>query len=171
MEHPRRTLGMAIGAVMASGLGLGLSPIASGTVGTLWGVLLVVLVWPIMPHAGFQAALALILTLAAIPICEAGERWYRTKDDGRIVADEFLTFPICMIGLPFHPEMIWVLGMAFLTCRMFDIVKPPPARGLQRLHGGFGIVIDDVIASLYSLALNHLIFWISRIMTGQAASA
>jgi phosphatidylglycerophosphatase A len=49
--------------------------------------------------------------------------------------------------------------MAFVSSRFFDIVKPPPARALQRLHGGVGIVIDDVLASLYSLAFNQAVYW------------
>jgi phosphatidylglycerophosphatase A len=57
--------------------------------------------------------------------------------------------------LPWSP---WVLLIAFLSCRFFDIVKPPPANQLQRLRGGFGIVIDDVVASLYSLAFNHAVY-------------
>ncbi len=73
-----------------------------------------------------------------------------------MVADEYLTFPICMIGLPFNP---WVLLVAFISCRFFDIVKLPPANQLQRVKGGLGIVIDDVFASLYSLAVNHIVVW------------
>jgi phosphatidylglycerophosphatase A len=149
---------MALGAVAATGMGLGLSPIAPGTVGTLWGVLLVFLFWPILPHPGLQAAFAALLSVLAIPICNAGDRWFRTKDDRRIVADEYLTFPLCMIGLPATLETGWVMVLAFVTCRAFDILKPPPAYGLQRLRGGLGIVMDDVIASLYSLALNHILY-------------
>jgi phosphatidylglycerophosphatase A len=154
----RKNLRMAIGAVAATGLGLGLSPVAPGTVGTLWGVLLVTLVWPILPHWGAQAALAVFLTAIAVPICQAGERWFETKDDRRIVADEFLTFPLCMIGLPATGEAVWVMVLAFVTCRAFDILKPPPAYGLQKLPGGWGIVVDDVIASVYSLAVNHVLY-------------
>lgn len=154
----RKNLHMAIGAVAASGLGLGLSPVAPGTVGTLWGVLLVYLTWPILPHWGAQAAFAVLLAALAIPVCEAGDRWYGTKDDRRIVADEYLTFPLCMIGLPVTWETAWVMAVAFVTCRVLDILKPPPAYGLQKLKGGLGIVADDVVASLYSLAVNHVLY-------------
>ena len=93
--------------------------------------------------------------MAAVPLCGAAERHYGRKDDGRIVADEYLAFPLAAVGLPpagLHPA--WLL-VPFLAFRFFDIVKPPPARGLQRLHGGPGIVIDDVIAALYALAASH----------------
>jgi phosphatidylglycerophosphatase A len=140
---------------IATGFGLGLSPLASGTVGSLWGVWIV---WASFPRLAVaeQALLACLLALVAIPICDIAERGYGTKDDGRIVADEFLTFPLCLIGLPAQSPVM--LGAAFLTCRALDIIKPPPARQAQHLRGGLGIVLDDVISSLMSLALNHLLY-------------
>jgi phosphatidylglycerophosphatase A len=143
--------------LLATGFGLGLSPIASGTVGTLLALPIVWFFCQLLEVSGgifWQCGIALVLSLIAIPICSVAEKHYGTKDDGRIVADEYLTFPICMIGLPWNP---WVLLIAFLSCRFFDIVKPPPANQLQSIHGGFGIVIDDVVASLYSLAFNVVV--------------
>ncbi|MBT3194200.1 MAG: phosphatidylglycerophosphatase A [Verrucomicrobia bacterium] len=147
-----------LAVLLANGFGLGLSPIASGTVGTLLALPIVWLFCQLLEVSGgvvWQCVIALGLSLLAIPICSVAEKHYGTKDDGRIVADEYLTFPICMIGLPWNP---WVLLVAFLSCRFFDIVKPPPANQLQRIRGGFGIVVDDVMASLYSLAFNYLVF-------------
>ncbi len=138
----------------ATGLGLGLSPVASGTAGTLLGIPIVLLLWPLGLPAQIAAAVA--LPLLAIPVCGAAERVFGKKDDGRIVADEYLTFPLCMVGLPAEP---WILALAFLSHRAFDILKPPPARRLQALTGGLGIVIDDVFASLYSLAFNWAVYW------------
>ncbi|NLB56628.1 MAG: phosphatidylglycerophosphatase A, partial [Lentisphaerae bacterium] len=89
------------------------------------------------------------------PICSVAEKHFNKKDDGRIVADEYLAFPISMIGLPLTPAMFL---LAFITFRIFDVLKPFPACKLQMLKGGLGIVIDDVIACLYALALNHMIF-------------
>ena len=143
-----------LGVFLATGFGLGRSPIASGTVGTLPGLLIVAAVWPM--GLAWQLAAALVLPLLAVPLCDIAERHFGKKDDGRIVADEYLTFPIAMVGLPLAP---WVVAMAFASSRCFDIVKPPPARALQRLHGGVGIVIDDVLASLYSLAFNQAVYW------------
>lgn len=142
--------------LFATGFGLGYSPVASGTVGTVLGIPLVLALWT-CPHLIGQVVGAVLLALFSVLVCQAGEDHFKTKDDGRIVADEYLTFPICMLGLPAEP---WVLAMAFLTARFFDIVKPPPAFQLQKLKGGFGITIDDVVASLYSLAVNHLIYWL-----------
>jgi phosphatidylglycerophosphatase A len=143
---------------LANGLGTGLSPFASGTTGSLLGIPLALLVLRCPDLVG-QAVTCLALTLLAIPICSVAEKHYGKKDDGRIVADEYLTFPICMIGLPASPV---VLGIAFVVNRICDIIKPPPARGLQRVKGGLGIVIDDFFACLYALGINHAIVWFLR---------
>ena len=147
--------------LIASGFGLGLSPWASGTVGSLPGLVIVLLVAPL--SLPWQTLLAVGLALAAIPVCSVAENYYGKKDDHRIVADEYMTFPICVLGLPWlaHP---WLLGVAFVTNRILDIVKPPPARQAQALPGGFGIVLDDVASSLYALALNHVIWLVAKLM-------
>ena len=139
--------------LFATGFGLGRSPFAPGTVGTLPGLPLAwalsVLAWP------WQVAACVALALLAIPLCTVGENIAGAKDPHCVVADEYMTFPISLIGLPF----IWpVLIFAFLTNRGFDILKPFPARQLQRLPGGLGITIDDVFSSLYALAVNHLVY-------------
>lgn len=144
--------------ILATGFGLGLSPVASGTVGSLLGVLLALGLYR-LPGLGWQVGAAVLLALAAVPLCEYAERFLGRKDDGRIVADEYLTFPICILGLPPEP---WLLACAFVVNRVFDIAKPPPANRLQACHGGFGIVVDDVIACLYALAVNHAVWWWAR---------
>ncbi len=146
-----------LAVAMATGFGLGLMPVASGTFGTLLALPIVWLFWDFWQiGVVWQAVLAAGLSLAAIPVCSVAERHYGTKDDGRIVADEYMTFPLCMIGLPWNP---WVLLVAFLSCRFFDIAKPTPANQLQRVRGGTGIVVDDVVASMYSLLFNHVVYW------------
>ncbi len=145
-------------AFAGSGFGLGYSPFAPGTAGTLLGL---PIVWAINTHAGVAAQLliAVVLSLLAIPLCQAVEDEVKTKDPKRCVADEYLTFPLCMIGLPVigQEHGLLMMGIAFLTNRFFDIAKFWPAHGLQRLTGGLGIVIDDVFAALYALAANHAI--------------
>jgi phosphatidylglycerophosphatase A len=140
---------------IATGFGFGLSRFMPGTVGTLWGIPLARAVSQI-PSVGLQIAACLILTLVAIPICAAAEKQLgKGKDPGCIVADEYLTLPICYLGLPFTP---WVVLSGFVLHRIFDITKPPPIRQLQNLKGGVGIVIDDFAAALLALAVNHLLF-------------
>lgn len=144
-----------IAVFLATGAGFGYSPIASGTVGTLWGVALVLGLHQLTSSVLWHGVIAVALSLLAIPICHDAEAVFKRKDDGRIVADEYLTFPICMLGLPISPIM---LGIAFLTNRFFDIVKFPPARQLQGIPGGTGIVVDDVAAAINSLAANWVIY-------------
>jgi phosphatidylglycerophosphatase A len=144
--------------LLATGFGLGYCPIASGTVGSLPGIVLALaanrfLSWP------WQAAAALLLTVAAVPLCGIAEAHFGRKDDGRIVADEYMLFPICMIGLPATPAL---LAIAFVVSRACDVIKPPPARGLQKVRGGLGIVIDDFVAQLYALAINWGIWALLR---------
>lgn len=138
---------------IAIGFGTGLSPIMPGTVGTVVGV---PLAWGLMqlPSIWCQAGTALVLTLLAIPICGVAEKMIGGKDPGCIVADEYLTLPITVIGL----TSPWAILSGFVLHRVFDITKPPPIRQLQDIHGGFGIVVDDFLAALIALGLNHLIF-------------
>jgi phosphatidylglycerophosphatase A len=139
---------------MAVGFGTGYSPFMPGTAGTLIGL---PLAWGVMlldPEHGLQAAVCGALTLLAVPICSAAEKIIGGKDPACIVADEYLTLPITVIGL----TSPWALLSGFLLHRIFDITKPPPIRQLQHIHGGFGIVIDDFLAALIALGLNHVIF-------------
>lgn len=129
-----------------------------GTVGTLWGL---PLAWGIMrlPTLGCQIGTCIIFTLIAIPICGAAEKMFgKGKDPGCIVADEYLTLPIAIIGL----TSPWALLSGFIFHRIFDITKPPPVKQLQDIHGGFGITIDDFLAALIALGCNHLLFFLIR---------
>ena len=150
----------------ATGFGLGRAPIASGTFGALLGLPAALALTALhgRPHGlHWQIGICLLLTLLAIPICDAAEKALGTKDDGRIVADEYLTLPICVIGLPIAERIFggdWfrglvLLGTAFVISRICDILKPTPARQSQRLPGGLGIVLDDFFASVYALILTH----------------
>ena len=104
------------------------------------------------------ALAALGFTLLAIPFCEVAEQALGVKDDGRIVADEWMLFPIALIGIPVLALPWWSMAVFFVVVRLVDIVKPWPARGLQSVPGGRGIVIDDFIANLYSLGINWTIY-------------
>lgn len=137
---------------IAVGFGTGWSPVMPGTIGTLVGL---PLAWGLMhlPSIWCQIGTALLLTLMAIPICGIAEKMIGGKDPGCIVADEYLTLPITVIGL----SSPWALLSGFILHRIFDITKPPPIRQLQSIHGGFGITIDDFLAALIALGINHLI--------------
>lgn len=142
---------------VASGFGLGLvAPFAPGTFGSLPGLALACLATTL--PLWLQIPLCTLLTLAAVPVCGAAEKYLGIKDDGRIAADEWMLFPIAVIGLPLSSLPWWTVALFFLVVRIMDIVKPYPCRGLQSIPGGRGIVIDDFAANLYSLAVNWAIF-------------
>lgn len=145
--------------LVASGFGLGLvAPFAPGTFGSLPGVALAYAL-AFLP-AWAQIPLCLLLTLAAIPICDRAEKTLGIKDDGRITADEWMLYPISFVGIPLLSLPWWSMLVFFCVVRAMDIVKPPPARQLQSIPGGRGIVVDDFLANLYSLAVNWLIVWL-----------
>jgi len=124
-----------------------------GTIGALWGI---PLSWALLriPSLIGQIVACVVGVLFAVYICAKAEPLMdRGKDPGCIVADEYLTLPICYLGLAFTPT---VLISGFLFHRIFDITKPPPIKQVQRIPGGVGIVIDDVLAALLALACNHL---------------
>lgn len=142
---------------VASGFGLGLvAPFAPGTFGSLPGLALACLATTL--PLWLQIPLCTLLTLAAVPVCGAAEKYLGIKDDGRIAADEWMLFPIAVIGLPLSSLPWWTVALFFLVVRIMDIVKPYPCRGLQSIPGGRGIVVDDFAANLYSLAVNWAIF-------------
>lgn len=154
---PGDTAWQRFNVFLATGFGIGLiTPIAPGTVGSLPGVLLAWLM--ATQNVPLQILTCIGLTLIAVPICHIAEQVLQKKDDGRICADEWMLFPIGVIGIPLHSVPL-LLPVFFLVIRFCDITKPPPAHGLQRLQGGIGIVIDDFFASLYALAFNHLIYF------------
>lgn len=142
---------------VASGFGLGLAaPVAPGTLGSLPGVLLAYVITALPLFLQLPACLG--FTLLAIPFCDVAEKILGVKDDGRITADEWMLFPIAVIGLPLASLPWWEVLVFFAVVRFVDIVKPWPCRGLQSIPGGRGIVIDDFVANLYSLAINWAIY-------------
>jgi phosphatidylglycerophosphatase A len=149
----------SVGIFLATGMGLGHVPGLPGTAAAIAGAVLAIGLGLMRWRARLAATLALLVL--AVPVCEYASQVFG-GDDNRIVADELLTFPIATALLPVnhHPGL---LAGAFVTSRVLDGLKPPPARAAQRLHGALGIVLDDVISNLWSLALG-VIGW--RVWTG-----
>jgi len=96
----------------------------------------------------------LVLVLAVILIgtwaAQDAERSLGSKDPGAIVIDEVAGMAVSVLAVPLTPA---VLAVAFVLFRVFDIVKPYPANELQRLRGGVGVMIDDLVAGVYALLL------------------
>jgi len=142
--------------LVATGLGLGSVPVAPGTIGSLAGL---PFAWGLhfLPLWG-QVVVAAITFLVGIPVCAAGARLLGTKDPGAVVFDEIAAFSIVFLFVPFN-LLSAVLG--FVLFRLFDIWKPWPARRVERLPGGLGIMADDFVAGFYaSAALWLLVRWI-----------
>ena len=139
---------------LATGFGLGLAPIAPGTVGSLLGVPLAW--WLLGRPVGQQAGIIALLLVAAVPVCHMAAWHYDGLDHGSIVADEYVAFPLVVLGLKAarHPL---ILALAFGVYRFFDALKPPPIHLAEYVTGGLGIVLDDVIAALVSWLVVALI--------------
>jgi phosphatidylglycerophosphatase A len=137
--------------LIATGLGLGYSPLAPGTAGSLLGLLLMYLMFPL-------SVWLIVLTISILFILGVYTGTVLEKDHGPdpslVVIDEIVGM---MISLILVPRIWWIYGSAFLLFRIFDIIKPPPINASQKLKGGWGIMIDDVLAGLYTLIIIHLI--------------
>lgn len=124
-----------------------------------WGSAAGLGIWLAVAHWGHltrgnlalgTAIAALVLLLAGIPASTIVAREAGTDDPSFVVLDEVVGQWIALIAATLAPGS-WLL--AFLLFRVFDIWKPPPARQFDRIHGGFGIMMDDVAAGIYALAL------------------
>lgn len=156
---------------LISVFGLGNMRPASGTWGSLPPVLVaaVLLLWGLTPLAaplvyyGVLGAIAMIFALACVLLGDAAEaRW--GQDPGQVVADEVVGQSLTLMLLPWGtimlpplwatdhivPLIAFTLGFAFVAFRVMDIVKPWPARQVQRVPGGWGILLDDVFAAVYA---------------------
>jgi phosphatidylglycerophosphatase A len=143
--------------LLATGFGIGLfAPVAPGTIGSLPGVALAYAM-ALLP-VWLQVAVALALAALAVPICGSAEKTLGIKDDGRICADEWMLFPIAVVGIPLLDLPWWSMAVFFCVVRLVDILKPWPCRSLQAIPGGMGIVIDDFFANVYSLVFNWILF-------------
>lgn len=132
--------------MLAFGFGSGLSPKAPGTMGTLAAVPIWLLMAPLAPELYWL--LVLLAFFLGIYLCGSVSRQLQTHDHGGIVWDEFVGFWIVMPFIPSHP---WSLILGFVLFRLFDIAKPWPINWLdKKVHGGLGIMLDDVVAGLYA---------------------
>ena len=131
---------------LATGCYTGLIPFAPGTFGTLPGLFVC---YGLSLLEGSYATITLVTFIVfAILIAHAAEGHMESKDPGSIVIDEMAGIAVSLFMLPFTKEMM-ILG--FVVFRFFDIVKPFPIRIIERnVDGGAGIVLDDVIAGVYT---------------------
>ena len=134
-----------LATVVATGLGSGYAPFAPGTAGSLVGL---ALFWPVshLSLAGQALATALVFALGVAAAAHVARR-IGIEDPGLVVADEVVGMWVSLLGLPLTGVTV-VAG--FVLFRVFDVFKPYPARDLERLPGGWGIMCDDVMAGIYA---------------------
>ena len=139
--------------LLATGFGVGYSPIAPGTLGTLVAIPIYYFLSEI-PSALYEITLIGFFFLS-VWISENAETSFGKKDDQRIVIDEIIGFLITMLWVRKTTRFI-IIG--FILFRFFDILKPFPIRRLEKgLKGGYGVVLDDVAAGVYANIILHLI--------------
>jgi phosphatidylglycerophosphatase A len=138
--------------LFATGLGVGYSPIAPGTLGTLIAIPIYFFL-SYIPFPLYELTLIASFFLSSW-ISERAQVYWGKRDHPRIVIDEIMGFLITMLWVP-KPTLFIVLG--FFLFRFFDIVKPPPIRLSERAKGGYGVVLDDVLAGVYANIVLHLI--------------
>ena len=146
--------------LLAFGFGSGLSPKAPGTMGTLAAIPL----WWLLAQLPLTSYIIVVLIAAVvgITICGRAADQMGVHDHGGIVWDEFVGFWIAMAALPITWQSV-ILG--FVLFRLFDILKPWPISWLdKKVSGGFGIMIDDVIAGLAAAAVIYFLGYFGLIL-------
>ncbi len=149
---------MSPARLLATWFGCGYAPKGPGTAGSLAAI---VLAWPLAQYAGLRpwgfAILAAVVTLPAIWAADVTARETGLKDPQIVVIDEVVGQWLALAGAS---VLNWKTFLAaFLLFRAFDNWKPPPVRQLERLPGGTGIVLDDVMAGLYAALVLFAAGW------------
>lgn len=152
--NPQRILSNPVHC-LAFGLGSGLAPKAPGTLGTLAAVPLFFLLTSL--SLSEYVFVVIFTAVAGIYLCGKTAIDLGVHDHPGIVWDEFVGFWITMIAVP---VTWWSVVIGFALFRLFDIWKPWPIKWVdQHVSGGFGIMLDDVLAGLLALGSLHLLMF------------
>ena len=138
---------------LATGLGVGYIPFASGTIATFALGIPLCLLFCKLP-AGLYVLCLAVLILLSVFLCEAGDRVLGEKDSHKVVIDELCGY---LITMAFVPLSLYTIGAGFFLFRFFDITKLQPAKWVEdNLPGGAGVTFDDIVAGMYSNIVLHL---------------
>ena len=158
---------MRLHKIIASGFGTGFAPIAPGTAGSMLGILLFYLLNYLFDSLNVGLWLGLLLNLVAIifvlligvcSIKKVHQKW--EHDAPQIVIDEIAGVWIAVYAMPLE----WQYYLyALILFRFFDIVKPLYIRRLDNMGGDWGVMLDDVLAGIYSLLILHVLFYFNII--------
>ena len=163
--HPARGFADYLALAIAT-FRVGYLPIAPGTWGSVVGVVIYLGLRYVALDLGHTTFLILelflitLLTLCGIWAASQVERITGRKDPGKVVVDEVAGQLIALLPITLLPSAwqwtVWII-VSFILFRFFDIVKPYPARQMERLHGGLGIMFDDLVAGIYAAAVVLLV--------------
>ena len=140
---------------IGSGFYTGFFPFASGTVGSLAAIIIYLI--PGFEQLFIIIPFTLIFLLYGIFVGTKFEAQYG-KDPSECTVDEIVGTWISLIALP---KSVLIIVITFIIWRLLDIIKPPPARKLEKLKGGLGIMTDDIISGLYTLLIMHVVVYLS----------
>ncbi|HXH06648.1 MAG TPA: phosphatidylglycerophosphatase A [Vicinamibacterales bacterium] len=141
--------------VLSTAAGAGRMPVAPGTAGSAVGLLLYALLVRAAPDWGVPLAV-LVLVPAGVWASAIGVRHFGGPDPRPVVIDEVAGM---LLALAWTPIGVRAAVVGFLLFRLFDIVKPFPAGRLERLHGGVGVMADDLVAGLYANVALRAVVW------------
>lgn len=137
----------------SSGGGVGYVPLMPGTAGSLIGILVFLLIHRMVIPVYFITVIAFVFL--SIWVSGRAETIYGKRDDKRIVIDEIVGM---LVGLFTMPINFKILLAGFLLFRFFDITKIFPANVVQsKLNGGFAVVLDDIVAGIYTIICLHFV--------------
>ncbi len=137
--------------ILATGAYVGYIPYASGTMGSILGV---GIVWMLRSvPLTLYVILSLVLGAGGVWASKVASQHFKRMDASQIVIDEIVGFMITMLAIP---RTGYWLVLAFIVFRFFDIVKPFPINLLNRIHSGWGIMLDDVLAGVFGNIVLHL---------------
>jgi len=148
--------------VVASCFGLGYSPIMPGTCGALIGPLLYIPLALVVPSEPLQtiliAALLVLWSWITIALGSWAEEYYQRKDSQIFVTDEVAGFLLTVLLFHDPAQPVLTTLWAFPVTRVIDILKIPPARRLEHLPRGYGVLADDLLGSVYAAIVLYLIW-------------
>ena len=145
---------------LATGCFTGFLPLMPGTWGTFAAIPIVILVHRV--NLVVQGIVALVFVTFGAWISGRAEILLEAHDPRPIVIDEMAGFLISLLWLPLNPLTLF---LGFGLFRLFDIVKPPPISSVEkRMRGGWGVVIDDVLAGVFTNATLRLLFMVAGLL-------
>jgi phosphatidylglycerophosphatase A len=151
-EGPSIRERLALGIATVGGVGR--APLAPGSVAS---GLTAAALWLAAPSLLTRLVFLVVVVAAGTWAADRAERALGAKDPGAIVADEVAGMTLAVLTLPIDAVSLTV---GFVLFRVFDVLKPFPAGTAQHLPGGLGVMLDDLIAGLYALALGWLAAWL-----------